>query len=235
MHIAPRRMVRQVSMYHAEDDDDDALDNDNNGTANRAGGAEIADENQPIADEGIGNGSDRTVSTSLSSTGGIPTKMPTTKHYVQRTNKRTLNLESILKMGESELEDEEEATQRLAAPFKQQQQQQQARPLSKFDLLMSGGKGSLNSSPKSRRFYSGGAVSSAIGAFTGARRCVSDGSTNDNNCTESNDQLLDESNRKTVSKLTNRTKVFLSSVLKFKKAVNMRRRNSSSCSDLFVI
>nr|XP_036222167.1 transcription factor mef2A [Bactrocera oleae] len=234
MHIAPRRMVRQVSMYHADDDeDDDAVDNENN-AGNRAGvsanTADNIDENQPVVDEGIGTGSERTVSTSLSST-GMGIKLATTKNHVQRTNKRTLNLESILKMGESELEDEDEAIQRQPTLVKQQQQ---TRPLSKFDLLLAGGKNSLNASPKNRRFYGSGAVSGAIGAFTGGRRCVSDGSTSDN-YTESNDQLLDEGNRKTVSKLTNRTKVFLSSVLKFKKAVNMRRRNSSSCSDLFVI
>ncbi|XP_039961277.1 uncharacterized protein LOC120775261 isoform X2 [Bactrocera tryoni] len=233
MHIAPRRMVRQVSMYHADDDVDDAADNENN-DGSRAGvstnNADNIDENQTAADEGIGTGSERTVSTSLSST-GMGIKLATTKNYVQRTNKRTLNLESILKMGESELEDEEEAIQRQPALTKQQQQ---TRPLSKFDMLLAGGKNSLNASPKNRRFYGSGAVSGAIGAFTGGRRCVSDGSTSDN-YTESNDQLLDEGNRKTVSKLTNRTKVFLSSVLKFKKAVNMRRRNSSSCSDLFVI
>ncbi|KAH8343387.1 uncharacterized protein [Drosophila kikkawai] len=42
-------------------------------------------------------------------------------------------------------------------------------------------------------------------------------------------------NRKVVKKLTARTKVFISSVLRFKKSINLRRRNSSSCSDLFVI
>lgn len=220
-------------MYHADDDADDTADNENNAADNRASvsanNGDNIDENQPAADEGIGTGSEHTVSTSLSST-GMGIKLATTKNYV-RTNKRTLNLESILKMGESELEDEEEAVQRQSTLSKQQQQ---TRPLSKFDLLLSGGKNSLNASPKNRRFYGSGAVSGAIGAFTGSRRCVSDGSTTDN-YTESNDQLLDDGNRKTVSKLTNRTKVFLSSVLKFKKAVNMRRRNSSSCSDLFVI
>ncbi|XP_054729300.1 uncharacterized protein LOC129238287 [Anastrepha obliqua] len=233
MHIAPRRMVRQVSMYHP---DDDATENVNKGfseikAGNDCKSGDIINENhQPTTTESKGPSSEHTVSKSVCSI-GIVTKPTSTTNYIhQRSNKRALNLESILKMGESELEDEEES-QRHPTLFKQQQQ---AHPLSKFDLLISGGKNSLNSSPKSRRFYGGGAVSGAISALTRGRRYVSDDASHANYA-ESNDHLLDEGNRKTVSKLTNRTKVFLSSVLKFKKAVNMRRRNSSSCSDLFVI
>ncbi|XP_053949343.1 uncharacterized protein LOC128857619 [Anastrepha ludens] len=233
MHIAPRRMVRQVSMYHP---DDDATENVNKGfseikAGNNCKSGDIINENhQPTTNESTGPSSEHTVSKSVCSI-GIGTKPTSTTNYIhQRSNKRALNLESILKMGESELEDEEES-QRHPTLFKQQQQ---AHPLSKFDLLISGGKNSLNSSPKSRRFYGGGAVSGAISALTRGRRYVSDDASHANYA-ESNDHLLDEGNRKTVSKLTNRTKVFLSSVLKFKKAVNMRRRNSSSCSDLFVI
>ncbi|XP_067640480.1 uncharacterized protein [Eurosta solidaginis] len=230
LHITPRRMVRQASMYHPDDDnDDDAADNDN------TTGGDNNDENQTNIDEGIGTASERTISTNLSSTAPSSIKSTTTKTYTQRTNKRTLNLESILKMGESELEDDEETLRQPASFKRQQQQQQQTRPISKLDLLLSGGgKNNLNSSPKNRRFYSSSTVSGAISAFTRGRQCVSDGASTEN-YTESNDQLLDEGNRKSVSKLTNRTKVFLCSVLKFKKAVNMRRRNSSSCSDLFVI
>lgn len=44
--------------------------------------------------------------------------------------------------------------------------------------------------------------------------------------------LLDE---KTVSKMSNRTKLFLTSFLKFKRTLRVKRRNSNSCSDLFVI
>ncbi len=44
-----------------------------------------------------------------------------------------------------------------------------------------------------------------------------------------------DSNEKCISKLSNRTKLFLTSFLRFKRSLRVKRRNSSSCSDLFVI
>lgn len=40
---------------------------------------------------------------------------------------------------------------------------------------------------------------------------------------------------KCINKLSNRTKLFLTSFLKFKRSLRVKRRNSNSCSDLFVI
>lgn len=40
---------------------------------------------------------------------------------------------------------------------------------------------------------------------------------------------------KCINKFSNRTKMFLTSFLKFKKSLRVKRRNSNSCSDLFVI
>lgn len=44
-----------------------------------------------------------------------------------------------------------------------------------------------------------------------------------------------DSNDKCISKFSNRTKLFLTSFLKFKRSLRVKRRSSSSCSDLFVI
>lgn len=40
---------------------------------------------------------------------------------------------------------------------------------------------------------------------------------------------------KCINKFSNRTKMFLTSFLKFKRSLRVKRRNSNSCSDLFVI
>lgn len=222
LYAPPRRMVRQMSMCQGEEDDDDAECADHNEDEL------FHDENQTnniMGDEGIGTGSERTASTSLSSAS-------TTKGPIRKPNKRTLNLESILKMGESELEDEEEA-QRLACSS---QYGYQPKPMSKFELLTGGNNkanvrtpfGSVNSSPKSRKSYD-----SSSGVGSGKGPCHESQHYGEPQPEES---LLNDCNRKTVSKLTSRTKVFLSSVLRFKKAINVaKRRNSSSCSDLFVI
>ncbi|XP_061394632.1 uncharacterized protein LOC133330184, partial [Musca vetustissima] len=225
LYAPPRRMVRQMSMCQAEDEDDDTGHDENQ-------------SNNIMGDEGIGTGSERTASTSLSSASTTKTGP------VRKPNKRTLNLESILKMGESELEDEEEA-QRMACSGNYGYGQA-AKPISKFELLTGGGGGggignkatanvrtpfgSVNSSPKSRKSYDS---SSGIGSSKGM---MSHDTAQHYGETQAEDSLLNDCNRKTVSKLTSRTKVFLSSVLRFKKAINVaKRRNSSSCSDLFVI
>lgn len=262
MHMTSRRMIRQVSMCQSDaldaDDGEGYDDDDDGGDFDEM----ERDENQPhyninnnnnmmtlssTGDEGIGTGSERTASTSLSSS------TRTSKGPIRKTNKRTLNLESILKMGESEIEDEEEIAARNKPQQQQQQTQQQSqqRPLSKFELLTSGksgnssggaGKvrtpfGSLNSSPKSRHSYesssggSGGHKRDSVRNMSGA----AGGSRFGDTPSQAEENLLPDCNRKTVSKLTNRTRMFLSSVLRFKKAINVKRRNSSSCSDLFVI
>lgn len=234
LYAPPRRMVRQMSMCQADgedaDYDDDEDDNDMGHDENQSNNIMLT------GDEGIGTGSERTASTSLSSCGNVSkacnTNSNSTKGPVRKTTKRTLNLESILKMGESELEDEEEA-QRMATSA--QYNFNTNRPVSKFEMLSNNMKssttgrtpfGSVNSSPKSRKSYES---SSGMGSSN----------THDNSTyreTQVEDSLLNDCNSKTVSKLTSRTKVFLSSVLRFKKAINVaKRRNSSSCSDLFVI
>ncbi|XP_059223315.1 uncharacterized protein LOC106082102 [Stomoxys calcitrans] len=227
MYAPPRRMVRQMSMCQVEDEDNETGGHGNN--ENEL----FHDENQSnniMGDEGIGTGSERTASTSLSSAS-------TSKGPIRKPNKRTLNLESILKMGESELEDEEEA-QRLASATNQYGYHHQSKPTSKFELLTSGNPktnvrtpfGSVNSSPKSRKSYDS---SSGVGS---AKGLCHEAPAHYGNETQAEDSLLNDCNRKTVSKLTSRTKVFLSSVLRFRKAINVaKRRNSSSCSDLFVI
>lgn len=234
LYAPPRRMVRQMSMCQA-DADDEYHDNEDDNESDM-----MHDENQSnnimlTGDEGIGTGSERTASTSLSSNAGKScSSVNNSKGPVRKTTKRTLNLESILKMGESELEDEEEA-QRLASCTQQQQYSKyNTRPVSKFEILTNNMKpsartpfGSVNSSPKSRKSYetSSGSVSAGNPHDSSQYRE-----------TQVEDSLLNDCNRKTVSKLTSRTKVFLSSVLRFKKAINVaKRRNSSSCSDLFVI
>lgn len=45
----------------------------------------------------------------------------------------------------------------------------------------------------------------------------------------------DANNEKCINKFSNRTKMFLTSFLKFKRSLRVKRRNSNSCSDLFVI
>jgi len=44
-----------------------------------------------------------------------------------------------------------------------------------------------------------------------------------------------DTNERCINKISNRTKMFLTSFLKFKRSLRVKRRNSSSCSDLFVI
>lgn len=44
-----------------------------------------------------------------------------------------------------------------------------------------------------------------------------------------------DSNDKCINKFSNRTKLFLTSFLKFKRSLRVKRRNSNSCSDLFVM
>ncbi|XP_070506625.1 uncharacterized protein [Chironomus tepperi] len=44
-----------------------------------------------------------------------------------------------------------------------------------------------------------------------------------------------DTNERCINKISNRTKMFLTSFLKFKRSLRVKRRNSNSCSDLFVI
>lgn len=107
------------------------------------------------------------------------------KKSLSGSKKKVLNLESILRMGESEIED----TDSDDASY---------------------------------------------------RRGMADGAstieTKKNRLHDSGTSLSDEKCKNpTTSKLVNRTKTFLTSVLKFKKALHVKRRSSSNCSDLFAI
>lgn len=258
LYAPQRRMVRQVSMCQTDvdDDNDDREDENDRSIETECIDNQSANVMVPgmMADEGIGTGSERTASTTLSSTtagGKSSLSSISTKGPIRKTTKRPLNLESILKMGESELEDEED-TQQLAsnrsASGGARHYLTNAKPSSKFELLTAGLKvsasrtpfSSVNSSPKARRSHE-------KAASTNILLRVVDGADSQQQYNEappayrSSAQieasgLVNDCNRKTVSKLTSRTKIFLSSVLRFKRAINVtKRRNSSSCSDLFVI
>lgn len=111
------------------------------------------------------------------------------------SKKKVLNLESILRMGESEVEDTDSD-----------------------DAMYS-----------YRRGMADGA--STIETKENTVRNVEKGDMHG-----SGTNLSDEKSKKpTASKLANRTKTFLTSVLKFKRALNVKRRRSSNCSDLFAI
>ncbi|XP_043065936.2 uncharacterized protein [Drosophila bipectinata] len=167
---------------------------------------------------------------------------------VDNPNRRPLNLESILRMGgESDLE--EGGTSSGVSIGR----------LGKFEILAA----SLRHRHpfRKRRSFDGATTTSAAAAALaelqrrqqlravddsqlGARREERYGAVRDGGADSDDEEDGDGNggggrrsscNRKVVKKLTARTKVFISSVLRFKKAINLKRRNSSSCSDLFVI
>ncbi|KAL5275165.1 hypothetical protein ACFFRR_001240 [Megaselia abdita] len=109
--------------------------------------------------------------------------------------KKVLNLESILRMGESEVEDTDS------------------------DDAMSN--------------YRRGMADGASAIETKENRgCI----VNKGDVYSSGTNSVNEKSKKpSSSKLANRTKTFITSVLKFKKALNVKRRSSSNCSDLFAI
>ncbi|KAH8419761.1 hypothetical protein KR009_002163 [Drosophila setifemur] len=205
MHIPTRRMVRQLSMCQG---DEESLNN-YNPTPRVANGTE----------EGVG-----------------PLTTAEGKHY-----RRPLNLESILRVANSDAEDGD------GLSFGTRR---------KFELLAL----SVRQLKKRLSFDGATATSAAADAAAelqrrqrlrtlddsqlGSRREESYGvrdiaDTDD----EEEEQGLGQGgggrrsscNRKVVKKLTARTRVFISSVLRFKKSINLKRRNSSSCSDLFAI
>lgn len=57
----------------------------------------------------------------------------------------------------------------------------------------------------------------------------------DNNDVDGDDSKLPPKPNKAATKFSNRTKMFLTSFIKFRKSLRVRRRSSSSCSDLFAI
>ncbi|GAB0087208.1 uncharacterized protein DMENIID0001_014900 [Sergentomyia squamirostris] len=59
--------------------------------------------------------------------------------------------------------------------------------------------------------------------------------TNANDATTKAGKKKNLAAEKAVARFSNRTKLFLTSFLKFKKSLRVKRRNSNSCSDLFVI
>lgn len=178
---------------------------------------------------------------------------------MRKANRRPLNLESILKMGESELEDEESSdTQRLHG-F--------ANGKSKFELLTAGSRQRPHHHDADDDDIDDGPSTSAAAAAALQQRNATrhhhqqqqqqhhhhvvdddddddddiddddhhgDNGDSDNDDDDDNDSnKATDCNRKVVTKLTARTKMFLNSVLRFKR--NLKRRQSSSCSDLFVI
>lgn len=118
-------------------------------------------------------------------------KKPPTK-FSGGSKKKVLNLESILRMGESEVEDTD----------------------------------SDDAIPSYRRGMADGASTVETKENKHHDKGAMHGS-------ETN--LSDEKIKKPTSKLVKRTKTFLTSVLKFKRALNVKRRSSSNCSDLFAI
>ncbi|XP_032308617.1 uncharacterized protein LOC6503784 isoform X2 [Drosophila ananassae] len=168
---------------------------------------------------------------------------------IDNPNRRPLNLESILRMGgESDLE--EGGTSSGVNIGR----------LGKFEILAA----SLRHRHpfRKRRSFDGATTTSTAAAALaelqrrqqlramddsqlGARREERYGAVRDGGANSDDEEDGDGNgggggrrsscNRKVVKKLTARTKVFISSVLRFKKAINLKRRSSSSCSDLFVI
>lgn len=120
-------------------------------------------------------------------------KKPQTK-FSGGSKKKVLNLESILRMGESEVDDTD----------------------------------SDDTIPSYRRGMADGA--STVETKENKQRNDDKGTMHG-----SETNLSDEKCKKSTSKLANRTKTFLTSVLKFKRALNVKRRSSSNCSDLFAI
>ncbi|XP_037889389.1 serine-rich adhesin for platelets [Glossina fuscipes] len=259
LYAPQRRMVRQVSMCQTDVDDNNDEREDENA---RSIETECIDDQSAnimvpgmMADEGIGTGSERTASTTLSSTtagGKSSLSSISAKGPIRKTTKRPLNLESILKMGESELEDEEDTQQLTSnrnASGGGKHYLTNVKPSSKFEMLTAGLKvsgssrtpfSSVNSSPKARRPHEKAASTNILlrvvdGADSHQQYNESPPTSRSSAQIEASG-LITDCNRKTVSKLTSRTKIFLSSVLRFKRAINVtKRRNSSSCSDLFVI
>ncbi|TDG40208.1 hypothetical protein AWZ03_013365, partial [Drosophila navojoa] len=183
MHLPARRMVRQMSIFKMEDGDEREEDDgkgDGDGDGDNDNNKENENEGQHKSLEAVR----------------------------RAANRRTLNLECILKMGESELEEEESNRQmskfeQLAASMRQRRAQDEQQ----LQLQQQQAADNNDSRP-------------STSAAAAARR-------------ESNakDELESAAcNRRVVNKLT---KVFLSSVLRFR--TNMKRRNSSSCTNLFVI
>ncbi|KAL7743037.1 hypothetical protein ACLKA6_005784 [Drosophila palustris] len=237
MHLPTRRLVRQMSIFQADahDDQPDGTDDDD---------AHHHDDNVP-------------------STSAAAAAAANRSQQVRKANRRPLNLESILKMGESELEDEESSdTQRLHG---------YANGKSKFELLAAGSRQRASFSAGNHDDHrddndddidDGPSTSAAAAAALQQRNQgrhhhhhqqqqqqqqqqqhhqhhVDDDDDIDDDDDDSDDDDDNDSNkatdcnRKVVTKLTARTKMFLNSVLRFKR--NLKRRQSSSCSDLFVI
>lgn len=229
MHLQTRRMVRQMSICHGDEE-----------IFNGGQPEEQECEWQEPGPEGR-------------------------KARVENPNRKPLNLESILKMGESEVEDGDVPETTHHHHYHQQQ-------LSKFELLTANDE-FRHRIPRRQGFRKRRSFDGAISTSTAAAavaelqrrhelRALDDSHILDEEermrnryrdrerDRESEDEEAEgpegpeggsgggrrsSCNRKVVKKLTARTKVFISSVLRFKKSINLRRRNSSSCSDLFVI
>lgn len=219
MHLQTRRMVRQMSVCQGDE--------------------EIFDGGLP---EGLQNGE------ANDDPDGVPSTSKASRSRIENPNRKPLNLESILKMGESEVDEDEDVVK--------------SSQLSKFNMLAASIR---HRRPfRKRRSFDGGVTTSAAadaaaelqrryqlramddlqleGRLAGAteerfgeRSGLADSDDEEDGEDVVNGGHRNACNRKVVKKLTARTKVFISSVLRFKKAISLKRRNSSSCSDLFVI
>jgi len=249
MHLQSRRMVRQMSICQG---DEEIF---NGGLPERSLNGDV-DDDEPHR---------------------VPSSSKMGRSRIENPNRKPLNLESILKMGESEVDEEEQvvdlgktsqtqlsrfnmlaATIRHRRPFRKRRsfdggastsaaadaaaEMQRRYQLRAMDDLQLEGRLAAEDRFGGRRIGladsddeedeeldvegaedgEGGAGGSGAGAGAGGLAGVDGGRRN--TC-----------NRKVVKKLTARTKVFISSVLRFKKSISLKRRNSSSCSDLFVI
>lgn len=239
MHLPARRMVRQMSIFQRDDEEASDNDDDQEGAVGGAVGGALA-----------------------GAVGGIPRRPAGGRvQQVRKANRRPLNLENILKMGESELEDEENSdTQRFGSGGSSSGGGGSGKrigggAMSKFEMLAAGvrrsfGHGNSESSSHNQSFFNENGPSTSAAAAAALARAqglaAAEGHDDDYDGLDDDDDLGDDDdddhdsnannadcNRKVVTKLTARTKIFIASVLRFKK--NMKRRNSSSCSDLFVI
>nr|XP_032289224.1 AF4/FMR2 family member 4 [Drosophila virilis] len=154
---------------------------------------------------------------------------------VRRANRRALNLENILRMGESEMEDEDSSDSHRPRAS--------GSTLSKFEQLAAGirkrrARSNFNENGPSTSAAAAAARRHSSAALDGVLDYEDDDDDVDDDDADDDDDDDDSNgvtdcNRKVVTKLTTRTRIFLATVLRFKR--NLKRRNSSSCSNLFVI
>ncbi|XP_055384917.1 sca1 complex protein phr [Condylostylus longicornis] len=177
---------------------------------------------------------------------------------IKKVSKRILNLENILKVGESEVEDDDDGYRSKLSNIGSSIATESTKlsSISSTSNEINTKKSQLFDVVTNLSAATPGTVS-AITTTSGSSigfggKLLRHSYDNDNQITTQNVSNLTDGScssnslnlspehsnnscKKSVSNLSTRTKTFLSSVLKFKKNLNVKRRNSSSCSDLFVI